>query len=50
VIVSGEFQQPSRRMPIESATLTARLGVQATFPLQAAMRDYALEAGLIDDG
>jgi nucleoside-diphosphate-sugar epimerase len=50
VAAPGQFPQPSRRMALESATLATRLGVQAAFPLTAAMRDYAAETGLIDAG
>jgi nucleoside-diphosphate-sugar epimerase len=43
-------QAPSRRLPLDSESLITRLGVRPAFPLVAAIRDYALETGLIHAG
>jgi nucleoside-diphosphate-sugar epimerase len=41
---------PLRRLPLDCASASARLGLRPAFPLNAAIRDYALETGLIDAG
>jgi len=43
-------REPTRRLPIDSAGLVARLGVRPAFPLTAAIRDYAIETELIRAG
>jgi nucleoside-diphosphate-sugar epimerase len=43
-------QQPLRRPPLDPTILLTRLGVRPTFPLTAAIRDYAFETGLIHGG
>jgi nucleoside-diphosphate-sugar epimerase len=43
-----EPQQPSKRLPLDPASLMTHLGVRPSYPLKAAIRDYALETGLID--
>jgi nucleoside-diphosphate-sugar epimerase len=47
---ADDLQRPVRRAPLDTSTLGARLGVRAAFPLPAAMRDYASEAGLVHAG
>jgi UDP-glucose 4-epimerase len=49
IAVTPPLQQqgPHRRIPIDSASLMARLGVRPTFSLTAAIRDYASETGLV---
>jgi nucleoside-diphosphate-sugar epimerase len=42
-----QLQEPRRRLPLDSASLVARLGVRPAFSLTAAIRDYASETGLV---
>jgi UDP-glucose 4-epimerase len=49
VIPPSQHQDAVRCVPIDSASLTARLGIRPAFPLTAAIRDYASETGLIHD-
>jgi nucleoside-diphosphate-sugar epimerase len=45
-----QMTAPHTRPPLDCASIMARLGVRPAFPLMAAIRDYALETGLIDAG
>jgi len=41
-------QAPSRRRPLDITTLLTRLGMKPAFSLSTAVRDYAVESGLLD--
>ena len=48
VTPTGQSLRPSRRLPLDTSDMMTRLGTQPSFPLAAAIRDYAFESGLID--